>query len=393
MTRSIRVELTVKTALITACAVGAVWLLTQLWQVLFVVIVALMLVGMLNPLVERLEGRGVRRGRAIAIVFTGVIALAVGFCLLTLPRIFSQASDLVTHLPQAREKLARELDGSSWLAPVAPSVRALEPDKLGTWAKELGLTYGMQAVTILGYALSTFFLALYLVVDRDRMRGSLFAVVPRKRHVRLSHILRRLEAIVGGYLRGQALTSLLMAIFTFLVLTIAGVPNALALALLAGLADVLPYVGAILACGPAVLMALTKGMTVAIVVGVLLGAYQELENRIIIPRIYGRVLRLPGSVVLIALLVGGTLLGVLGAVLALPITAALRMLIEELRVQLPGDAEPSVAQQAMDEAAEETFESRAAGLPPEEAAVVANEIAADVEDMGAPTLRDPVPQH
>ena len=99
--------------------------------------------------------------------------------------------------------------------------------------------------------MSSLFLGLYIMIDRDRLRGGLFAVVPRALHVRLSRILMNLETIVGGYIRGQMLTSVLMSVFTFLLLTACGVENALALAVFAGLADVLPYVGALLSVGPA----------------------------------------------------------------------------------------------------------------------------------------------
>ena len=171
-----------------------------------------------------------------------------------------------------------------------------------------------------------------------------------------------------------------MAIFTFVVLTIAGVPNALALALFAGVADVLPYIGAFLACGPAFVAALSKGTTVAIIVLGVLAVYQEIESRLIVPRVYGRVLRLPAASVMIALLVGGKLLGVLGALLALPIAAGIRMVIAELRVDLPGEDVDDSEVRAKDAEAEAEFEARTAGMPAQEAATIATEIAAAREN-------------
>jgi putative heme transporter len=216
------------------------------------------------------------------------------------------------------------------------------------------------------------------------MRGAFFALIPRTFHVRLSRVIMNLETIVGGYMRGQAITSGLMAAFTFAVLSVAGVSNALALAIFAGLADVLPYIGALLACGPAFLVALSRGTTVAIVVLALLAAYQEFESRVIVPRIYGKVLRLPATTVMIALLVGGKLLGILGALLALPIAAGVRMVVEELRVELPGEDIDDAALRARDARAEAEFEARAAGVPAYEAATIATEIARDrqIEDAG-----------
>jgi predicted PurR-regulated permease PerM len=222
---------------------------------------------------------------------------------------------------------------------------------------------------------SAVFLGLYIMIDRDRVRGGLFAVVPRSHHIRLSRILLNLEVIVGGYIRGQVITSALMAVFTFVLLMACGVPNAIALAVFAGVADVLPYIGVFLSVGPAVAAAASRGPAVVLIVlGVML-AYEEFESRVLVPRIYGRALRLPSSVVMLALIAGGTLMGILGALLALPVAAAVRMLVEELRVDLPGEEIDDVALREKDERAEEEYERRAEGEPAQRAAAIAVEIA------------------
>lgn len=381
-------ELTVRTALIAVVTIAAVWLFLQLWQILLVIVVALMIVGMLNPFVERLERRGCKRPYAVMLMFTAIFLLAGGFGAMTLPQLAKQVSDVIEDLPQSQEKIAQALEGSSLGKQLAHSVRSLKPGDLGPKAQQLGLSYGPKVAEIAAYAATAFFLAAYLMIDRDRMRGALFAVVPRSYHLRMSRVVMNLESIVGGYMRGQAMTSLLMAVFTFAVLTVAGVPNALALALFAGAADVLPYIGALLACGPAFLAALPKGTTVAIVVLVLLAAYQELESRVIVPRVYGRVLRLPPASVMIALLVGGKLLGILGALLALPIAAGIRMVIAELRVELPGEELDDASIRAKDAEAEAEFAARAAGHPAVEAAAIASEISVDRRDEAPASKED-----
>ena len=224
--------------------------------------------------------------------------------------------------------------------------------------------------------MSALFLGLYIIIDRDRLRGGLFALVPRSHHIRLSRIMINLETIVVAYIRGQMVTCLLMALFTFGLLWACGVENALALAAIAGLADVLPYIGALLSVGPAVLAALARGPVVVVVVLVLMLAYEEFESRVLIPRIYGRALRLPSSVVLFALLAGGTLMGILGALLALPVAATVMMLIEELRVELPGEQEQPVdtLMREADDRGEEEYERRTAGVGAQQAAAIATEI-------------------
>jgi hypothetical protein len=156
----------------------------------------------------------------------------------------------------------------------------------------------------------------------------------------------------------------------------------MALAALAGLADVLPYIGPLLSVGPAVLAALPQGPVVAVAVLFLMLAYVEFESRVLVPRIYGRALRLPSSVVLFALLAGGTLMGLLGALLALPVAATVVMLIEELRVELPGEQEQPVdtLMREADDRGEEEYERRTAGIGAEQAAAIAVKISRDRQE-------------
>jgi predicted PurR-regulated permease PerM len=239
--------------------------------------------------------------------------------------------------------------------------------------------YSTQAITIFAYIISSLFLALYIMIDRDRLRGGLFLVVPRSHHIRLSRVMLSLETIVGGYIRGQVITCTFMAIFVFILLKACGVANALAIAAFAGIADVLPYIGPLLSVGAAVVAALSQSPTVIIVVLVLMLIYEEFESRVIIPRIYGHALRLPSSVILLSLLIGSVLMGIIGALLALPVAAAVLMLIEELRVELPGQQEQAtdVGIRERDDRCEEEYERRAVGVPAVQAAAIAVEITTD----------------
>jgi predicted PurR-regulated permease PerM len=175
------------------------------------------------------------------------------------------------------------------------------------------------------------------------------------------------------------ITSALIAIFVFCLLTACGVANALAIAVFAGVADVLPYIGGLLSVGAAAAATLSRGPAVTIVVLVLMLAYEELESRVIIPRVYGHALRLPSSVILFSLLAGAVLSGIPGALLSLPVAAAALMLIEELRVELPGQLEQAVDVEIRerDDRGEEEYERRAEGMPAEQAAAIAVEISND----------------
>lgn len=377
--RQLRIELAPRTVVALLLVGAGLWLLIRLWPVLLAVVGALVVAGTLSPAVRWLEERRISRGLGIAIVFTSFFILAVLAAVLTIPTLVAQAASLVEREPALRVQLADALAAHHVTVPLARWLRGLPADALTNAVGARALALSMRAFEAVAYGLSALFLALYVLIDRDRLRGGLFAVVPRSHHIRLSRIVMNLETIVGSYIRGQMVTSLMMSVFTFVLLTACGVENALALAVFAGLADVLPYIGPVLSVGPAVLAAFPRGTVIAVVVLVAMSAYEEFESRVLIPRIYGRALRLPSSVVLFALLAGGTLMGILGALLALPVAATVMMLVAELRVDLPGEQErPSDTRvREADDRAEEEYERRTQGVGAQQAAGIAAEISQD----------------
>lgn len=374
--RTLRVELAPSSIFLGVLVVAVVWLLGRLVPVLVTIASALMLAGTLAPMVRWLEERNVRRGLALTVVFVGAILLFGVILGVTVPSIWRAAMKFVGDLPRFRDELAETLASHARTAGLAQSLRRLEPERL-LEGMDLGaaLAVGVSFAEVIGYGITALFLTLYLLADRERMRGVLYAVVPRRFHVSTARVLLSLEAIVGGYIRGQVITSVLIAIFTFILLTVLGVPDALALAAFAGFTDVIPFVGGILATAPAALAGLSRGTGVTIAILVLMVAYQEFESRLLIPRIYGRTLKLPSAGVLVALLVGGRLGGVFGALFALPIAAAIVSIVKELRVELPGEARTDPRQREADARAERTYARRAEGASPTEAAQTALEVA------------------
>ncbi len=378
-TRVVRFEVPPATMLQLILAVAGLWLLIRLWPVFLVLVAALLIVGTMSPAVTWMESRGVKRWLGIAIVFVISFAFATLAAILTLPSLVAQASALVEQEPAFRARLVQYFDRSNLTAPLADWLRQF---KYNTPAIAVGATtiaFSMRVFKLAAYCASAVFLALYIMIDRDRLRGGLFAVVPRSHHIRLARVMMNLETIVGAYIRGQLITCLFIAVFSLALLAACGVPHALALAVFAGLADVLPYIGAILSIGPMVLAALSRGPLVVAIVLLTMLVYEEFESRVLVPRIYGRALRLPSSVVLVALLAGGTLMGIGGALLALPVAATVMMLIAELRVELPGEQEQTadLEQRVGDERAEKEYERRTEGVPAQQAAAIAVEMSDD----------------
>jgi predicted PurR-regulated permease PerM len=190
---------------------------------------------------------------------------------------------------------------------------------------EAALDYGQKAFSVAVALFTIFFLTAYLLADTSRMNRFIYQFVPPGREPEVEHFLVSLRRVVGGYIRGQLITSASITVFTFVVLTVVGVPNAIAFAVLAGFVDIIPIVGAVIAVFMPTLAAFQESPEQAIAVVVALMGYQQFEDRILVPRVYGETLNLPPVLVLIAILIGGALYGVAGVLLALPGAAAARV--------------------------------------------------------------------
>jgi len=377
--RVLRIEPSPGTILALLLIISSLWVLNRLLPVVLVLTAALIIVGTLSPAVQWFEARRIPRNLGIAIVFTAFLVITVLFVTLTIPSLMTQATHLLDEEPALRARLASWLGKTHLTSPLADVLRSVRSGDLIRMAASNAIEFSTRIVAVFAYVMSSVFLALYIMIDRDRLRGGLFLVVPRSLHIRLSRVMLNLETIVGGYIRGQVITSAFMAAFVFILLTAWNVPNALAIAVFAGIADVLPYIGALLAVGAASVAVISSGPTAIAVVLASMLAYETLESRVLIPRIYGRALRLPSSVILFSLLAGSVLMGITGALLALPVAAAILMLFEELRVELPGQQEQAqdAATRARDDRGEEEYERRAEGMPAVQAAAIAVEISAD----------------
>ncbi len=379
----VRFEIAPRTIGWILATIAGVWLLRQLWVVGLLVVVALVFAGTFNPLVEWMEKRGLNRTLSLILLFFGSIVVASLLIFLTVPPLAEQLVQIVHGAPEQRAQLIALLEKRSFTLPLAHAVQNAGLEQMFARLESHLLRYSSQAVEVLGYFATTFVLSFYLLADGKRTQGALYALVPRDYHMRLARIIHNLETIVGGYMRGQLITSAAIGIFTYLLLAICQVPNALSLALFAALADVIPFVGGLLAAGTAVLSALPRGLPVASVVLVSMFIYMEFENRVLVPRVYGHVLRLSPTAVVLALLAGGTLLGVMGALLALPIAAGLQMILEELRVEMPGDDSDDRPARARNAKTEAAYERMSAGSTAPEAGQIASNLAHDIRDADA----------
>jgi predicted PurR-regulated permease PerM/CheY-like chemotaxis protein len=364
-------------------ALAAVWLVYRLWAIGVLVGVALLLAGALHPLVVGLEARGFKRRTALLVV---IAALIVGGGLLTflmVPPLIDEYAKIIRDLPGQRERLIAEFSRHRFTVPVGQAVANLRLEQGEGRLKTFLIGHSSGAVAAVGYVLTAFFLSLYFLADGKRTQGALYALVRRSHHMRLARIIHNLRTIVGGYVRGQIITSLAFGTFTGVLLLVCGVRNAVALSLLAALLDVVPTAGGLLAAAPAFLTALGQGPRTAVTVLVSMVVYQLFEIKVLAPAVYGHALRLSPVIVTLALIAGGILFGVMGALFALPIAAALQMMLKELGVELPGDDRDDPTARSRDRKTEAAYELMSAGASAGDAGQIAADLAHGVREADA----------
>ncbi|MEO6397206.1 MAG: AI-2E family transporter [Tepidiformaceae bacterium] len=325
----LKVEVSYRGLIVVGLAVLSLWALVQLWPVLLLVITAFIFMTALLPYVEWLCRRGMPRVGAVLLMVLGVLAIVGGLLSIVVPAVVDEFRDLKQNLPEDAQKLEEfaanlGFETENW----GLKERAHDIDWGSFVSGRAAVNYGQKVVFGIFSAFTVIVLAAYLLVDTPRLNAFLYRFVPPGREPEVEHFLQAMNRVVGGYVRGQVITSLAIAIYTMTVLLILGVPNAVAFGVLAGFADIIPLVGALISIVPTTLAAFQESPTKGLIVLGALLAYQQFEDRFLVPRIYGQTLNLPALVVLLAVLVGGELLGIPGILLALPAAAAGRVLLD-----------------------------------------------------------------
>jgi len=224
-----------------------------------------------------------------------------------------------------------------FLAPYVKDLRGGPPPELKVWLTR-GVIAGKYAIEGITAVIFVLVLALYLLIEGRTAFEWLISLAPKSKRPRLRQTAEEMSDVVLAYMRGQAITCFLCAGWAYLVLILLRVPAALPLAVIAFVADLLPVVGTIAMTVPAVLMALTLGPVKALLVFAGYMLYHFIESYFIVPRVYGKQMRLSTLTVLLAIMIGGALQGAVGAILILPFVAAYPI-VERLwlREKLPED--------------------------------------------------------
>lgn len=323
-------------------------------------IVGLLVVYLLDPPVRWLARRGVPRLVAILLVYVVAIVAIVEFLNLTLRPLVNEAAQFIEDFPalleQFDEQIRRLAEFYAGLD-LPPALReyidaAIEALTTGQTsfnpALLLPLVTGASSFlgAIFGYLLIPVW-AFYILKDRVRLLDGFDRALPAAWRPDTWATLRIVERVFGQWVRGQLLLGLTVGIMTFLGLMLLSVTvdpifgrYAVLLSVIAGILELLPVIGPIIAAVPAILLAATAGLEAVIAAFILYLAVQQLENYLLVPKIQGDAVKLHPAVILFALIIGGSLAGLLGAILALPVTAAARDVVRYLfrRLSPPEEA-------------------------------------------------------
>jgi predicted PurR-regulated permease PerM len=314
----------------------------------------------LDPLVDRLVARGMRRGFAVLTVFIPIIVLVTVTAIFGVPALAQQIQHLIEQIPEALQK------GVAWIQGLRTRVmasnlpflkgealaRALDsfsPERVTeylnarqaeignrVWKGVLGVGKGISiALGILGYFVLTPVLTIYLLKDFDKLTARAGSLIPRDRRPTWIPFIKEYDRLLASYLRGQVIAGLIVGVLTFFGLWIAGFPNPGLVAVVAGVFNVIPYLGLVVSLIPAIIIALLSGDVAAsfLKIGIVFTIVQTIDSTITGPRIVGESTGLHPVWVILALAVGSSFFGFTGLLLAMPAAVFIKLLVRNAIVR------------------------------------------------------------
>jgi predicted PurR-regulated permease PerM len=312
--------------------IALVELIIHARSVLVLVGLALFLAAGLDPAVTWLTNHGLRRWQAVLVTLMVLAGMVAGFLAAAIPPLAAQTTALVNELPkylhtlQDHNSQIGKLDAQYHLQ---DRVRNLLQTKGGSL---IGGVLGAGEVV-----LSTFssivivaVLAIYFLADMPRIKLLAYRLAPHSRRARVILIGDEIFAKVGGFVLGNFVTSAIAGLGTYIWLVIFGVPYPILLGLLVAFLDLIPVIGSTIGGAIVTLVALTVSLPVAIATLGFYIAYRLAEDYFVVPRVMGKTVQVPGAVSVVAVLIGGALMGIVGALVAIPAAAALRLFLQEV---------------------------------------------------------------
>lgn len=314
-----KIEISIQTVLFAAALAAGIWLVLQIRDILFLVFVAFLLMTAIYPLVYWLAKLHIPRAIGTILVYIIVLG-ALGFLVgSAVPQLVSQTTTLVATLPGTASRLFPywNIDFQTIIGQIAPLS-----------ANVLSLTIGIftNIITTFTVLIITF----YLILERGRAESTLIAFLGQASGHKVATFLRLIERRLGSWVRGELLLMTLVGVMTYIGLVLLRMEFALPLAILAGILEIVPMIGPLLSAIPAVLVALSISPVFALTIALLYIVVQQIENNIFVPLVMKQSTGLSPVVIIIALMVGGRLGGMAGAILAVPIVLVLQVVLSAL---------------------------------------------------------------
>jgi predicted PurR-regulated permease PerM len=314
------------------------WVVWVARHVLSWLLIALFLALALNPAVERLQRRGLGRGTASGATFLVALAVVAGFAWLFIPTLADQVSSFANKVPDYVHDLTHGRGRLGFLETKYHIVERIRSAvKEGGVGKLVGgagtaLSITRSIISTVVATVTIVFLTFFLLLEGPSWMERIYGLFGEDRQVRYRRVGHEIYRTVGGYVTGNVLISVIAGVASGIAIWLTGVPFAAALGLLVAIFDLIPLAGATIAAIVVVLVALAaKGVTAALILAAFFIVYQQVENHLIQPLVYGRTVQLSPLAVLVSVLIGAELAGVLGALAAIPVAGALQVVLVEWR--------------------------------------------------------------
>jgi len=326
--------------LFVVCVFLSFWLLFRFRVVVFLFFIAMVIGTTMRPAVEWFYRRGLTRPAGILLIYLAIAAFLIGFLILFVPLIVDQATQLIQNLPTYQLEIRNGLLDSGYLLlrNIGRSIPAsfVFLENSNPSAEEVidqvsqTFQYAGQVGRGVLSILAVFLLAYYWTQESNFIFRSLLNLFPRNRRKDAREFLQLVEAKIGGYVRGQAILSLVVGSAAFIAYILIGLPYSLVLAIIAGIMETVPVFGPALGAIPALLVALSVEPSKAIWVLVATGLIQMLENIWLVPRIMRSSMGVNPILILLSLVTFSSVFGFPGALLALPLAAIIQLILERI---------------------------------------------------------------
>jgi len=311
--------------------------LASVSQIFILILIALFLATGLNPAVEALRRRNMSRATAVTIIFTSVIAFVIFFALVVAPPVISQGTQLINKAPTLLADLTNNAtinklnDQYGIIDTLQTRLESVTSD--GTLLiSAFGGVIGVGKSVLSGFFtfLTILVLTLYFITSLPQAVNLGLSLVPASRRERIGHLTNAIIARVGSFVGSQIVIAAMASVFVFILSLVLGLPSPIAIGMIVFVCGLIPLIGHFLGSGIVTIIALTQSIAIGVIALVAYVVYVQIENYVITPRIMKRTLAVPGAVTIISALIGSSLLGLVGGLLAVPVAASIILILDEV---------------------------------------------------------------